>query len=206
MHQVLKDSLASHINLSAEQWAYVFGLFKPKIAKKGELLLEKGKIARHIYFVTKGCLRIFLVDADGQESTRLLIFEGMFGTAFPSLILRQLSAAAIQSIEAAELLIIGYNDFQVLLETIPAWEKMYRIILEKGYIDSILRIESLISMGAKERYNMLMEKNPKMVQRLPAKVVADYLGISQETLSRLKSKEVRKSGKSVSPKDRDSEN
>jgi len=194
MLQVLKNSLADSISLSDEQWDFVFSHFKSKTTKRNEILLEKGKISQYIYFVVKGCLRIFLIGDDGQESTRILIFEGMFGTAFPSFVLRQPSAAAVQSIEASEILIISYHDFHKLLDTIPGWERMYRIVLEKGYIDSIQRIESLISMDARERYNILMEKNPKLIQRLPNKIVADYLGISQETLSRLKgSPKVRKS-------------
>jgi CRP-like cAMP-binding protein len=196
MHEILKSSLANYISLTDEQWTFVLRHFKPKTTKRNEILLEKGKTGQYIYFVVKGCLRIFLVNDDGQKSTRMLIFEGIFGTAFPSFVLRQPSAAAIQSIEASNLLQISYQDFQTLLEKIPGWEKMYRIILEKAYIESILRIESLISMDSKERYNILMEENPKLIQRLPGKIIADYLGISQETLSRLKSKEVRKSGKS----------
>jgi CRP/FNR family cyclic AMP-dependent transcriptional regulator len=195
MHEILKSSLANYISLTGEQWTFVLRHFKPKVTKRNEILLEKEKTGQYIYFVVKGCLRIFLVNDDGQESTRMLIFEGTFGTAFPSFVLRQPSAAAIQSIEASNLLQISYQDFQTLLDKIPGWEKMYRIILEKAYIESILRIESLISMDSKERYNILMEENPKLIQRLPGKIIADYLGISQETLSRLKSKEVRKSGK-----------
>ena len=194
MHQILKNSLADKISLSDEQWAFVFSLFKSKTTKRNELLLEKGKVSQYLYFVVKGCLRIFLIDDNGNESTRFLIFEGRFGTAFPSFTLRQPSAAAIQSIEASEILMISYQDYQTLLNVVPGWERMTRIGLELDYIDSIVRIESLISMDAKERYNILMEKNPKLIQRLPNKIVADYLGISQETLSRLKSSpKVRKS-------------
>jgi len=199
MHEILKNSLADKISLSDEQWAFVFSLFKSKTTKRNELLLEKGKVSQYLYFVVKGCLRIFLIDDKGNESTRFLIFEGRFGTAFPSFTLRQPSAAAIQSIEASEILMISYQDYQTLLDVVPGWERMTRIGLEMDYIDSIVRIESLISMDAKGRYNILMEKNPKLIQRLPNKIVADYLGISQETLSRLKiSPQVRKSG---SPKE-----
>ena len=70
----------------------------------------------------------------------------------------------------------------------PGWETMTRINLERAYIDAIERIESLITMDARERYDILLKQNPQIVQRLPNKFVADYLGISQETLSRLKSK------------------
>jgi CRP/FNR family cyclic AMP-dependent transcriptional regulator len=188
MHQILKNTLAAGISLSEEQWAFVAERFKPKTTKRNELLLEKGKVSQYLYFVVKGCLRIFLTGDEGQESTRFLIFEGRFGTAFPSFVLRQPSAASIQSIEASELLMISYPDFQLLLDEVPGWERMHRRALERDYIDSILRIESLISMDSKERYNILMANNPRLIQRLPNKIVADYLGISQETLSRLKSK------------------
>jgi len=199
MHEVLKNILSAQINLTEEQWAFVLSRIKSKKAKRGEILLEKGEVSRHLYFVVKGCLRIFLIDDAGSESTRFLIFDGRFGTAFPSFTLQQPSAAAIQSIEASDLLMIHYNDYQTLLNDVPGWERMTRLGLERDYIDSILRIESLISMDARQRYRMLMEKYPKLIQRLPNKIVADYLGISQETLSRLKnSPKVRNS---ESPKD-----
>jgi CRP-like cAMP-binding protein len=188
MHEVLKNSLAGKIKLSDEQWAFVFSCFKTKKTKRNEILVEKDSICQYLYFVVKGCLRIFLIDDDGNESTRFLVFEGTMGTAFPSFILRQPSVASVQSIEASELLMISYPDYQMLLDTIPGWERMTRIDLEMSYIDAIVRIESLISMDAKERYHILMKNNPKLIQRLPNKIVADYLGISQETLSRLKAR------------------
>ncbi len=187
MNEILKDILSAQIDLSDEQWAFVLARIKAKKAKRNELLLEKGEVSRYLYFVVKGCLRIFLIDDAGNESTRFLIFDGRFGTAFPSFTLQQPSVAAIQSIEASDVLMIHYNDYQTLLNEVPGWERMTRLGLERDYIDSILRIESLISMDARQRYKILMEKNPKLIQRLPNKIVADYLGISQETLSRLKS-------------------
>ena len=191
MHEVLRNTLSPGVNLTEEQWAAVFKCYKPKTTKRNEILLEKGKVSQYLYFVVKGCLRIFLTDDNGQEATRFLIFEGSFGTAFPSFALRQPSSASIQSIEPSELLMINHSDYQLLLDTIPGWERMNFIGLQQDYIDAIVRIESLITMDAKERYDILMKKNPKIIQRLPNKFVADYLGISQETLSRLKSKKDR---------------
>jgi CRP/FNR family cyclic AMP-dependent transcriptional regulator len=188
MHEVLKNSLADKIKLSDEQLVFVLGCFKMKKTKRNEVLLEKGEVAQYLYFVAKGCLRIFLVDNDGNESTRFLVFEGTMGTAFPSFITRQPSVASVQSIEASELLMISHHDYQTLLDTVVGWERMTRIDLERSYIDAIVRIESLISMDARERYHILMKNNPKLIQRLPSKIVADYLGISQETLSRLKAR------------------
>jgi len=186
MHDILRNYLAQSINLTEEQWAFVLNCCKPKITKRNEILLEKGKVSQYMYFVIKGCLRIFLIDDEGQEATRFLIFEGRFGTAFPSFTLRQPSAAAIQTIEPSELLMISHADYQALMDTVPGWERMTRLGLQMDYIDAIVRIEGLITMDAKQRYDTLMKQNPRLIQRLPGKIVADYLGISQETLSRLK--------------------
>jgi CRP-like cAMP-binding protein len=163
MFDLLQAYLTKHISLTDEELAVFCSKFRVKTTKRSEILLEGGSICRNMHFVNKGCLRIYLVDENGRESTRFLIPEGRFGTAFPSFILQ-------------------------LPEILPRWEQIYRMNLERDYIDAILRIESLITMDAKERYALLMANSPGLIQRLPSKIIADYLGISQETLSRLKSK------------------
>ncbi|HTD98117.1 MAG TPA: Crp/Fnr family transcriptional regulator [Mucilaginibacter sp.] len=188
MYQALKNYLAKHIEITDEELTSFCSKFKSKITKRNEVLLKGGSICRHMFFVNKGCLRVYLVDKEGRESTRFLVPEGRFGTAFPSFILQEPSQAYIQSIEPSEILLLTYLDFRELPNILPGWEKLYRINLEHDYIASIKRIESLITMSAKERYELLMKNNPELIQRLPSKIIADYLGISQETLSRLKSK------------------
>ncbi|NCD71878.1 Crp/Fnr family transcriptional regulator [Mucilaginibacter agri] len=188
MHPALQKYLEGKLKLSPEHEALVGNCFKPKFTKRNEVLLQKGDIARHLYFVVKGYLRVFLTSEDGNESTRFLIFEGNMGTAFPSYILQQASVATIQSPEPSELLTLSYHDRERLLKEVPGWETMYRISIEQAYIESIQRIESLITMDAKDRYNLLLESQPELIKKLPSKIIADYLGISQETLSRLKSK------------------
>jgi CRP-like cAMP-binding protein len=162
--------------------------FRLKITKRNEIMLSAGDVCPYVYFVNSGCLRIYMLDVNGKESTRFLVTEGRFGTAFPSFTLQEPSLAYVQSIEPTEALYINYHDFRELLDSIPSWERVYRINLERDYIASIKRIESLITMDATQRYKQLMETSPTLIQRLPNKIIADYLGISQETLSRLKSK------------------
>ncbi|MGN6398185.1 MAG: Crp/Fnr family transcriptional regulator [Mucilaginibacter sp.] len=183
----LRKALSVNLSVTDEQWATISGFYKPLTARRNEILLEKGKISQYMYFIAKGCLRILLIDDAGQEATRFLMFEGQMGTAFPSFVLKQPSKASIQCVEPSEMLVIGYNDYQRLIDEMPGWETMTRLNLERAYIDAIERIESLITMDARERYDILLKQNPIIVQRLPNKIVADYLGISQETLSRLKS-------------------
>jgi CRP/FNR family cyclic AMP-dependent transcriptional regulator len=188
MHPALKVYLEGKLDLSPQDEQLVSRCFKSKFASRNEILVAKGTVVRYLYFVVKGCLRVFLSDEDGSESTRFLVVEGRFGTAFPSFILQQPSVASIQSLEPSELLTLSYEDRLTLYKQVPGWETMDRIGLELDYIASIQRIESFITMDAKTRYEILRQTNPELVRRLPAKIIADYLGISQETLSRLKAK------------------
>jgi CRP-like cAMP-binding protein len=188
MFDQLKACLGKYIDITDEELSVFYSKFRLRTTRRNEILLEGGSICRNIYFVNEGCLRIYLADGHGRESTRFLIPEGRFGTAFPSFILQQPSKAWIQSIQPGEVLILSYESFRELPGILPRWEQIYRMNLERDYVDAIYRIESLITMNAKERYALLMAGNPGLIQRLPSKIIADYLGISQETLSRLKSK------------------
>ena len=188
MHPALKKHLEGKVELSADQEAFVVNCFTQKFTERNEILIPAGTVANYVYFVVKGCLRIFLTNDEGRESTRFLIFEGRMGTAFPSFILRQPSVAAVQSPERSELLVLSFENRELLNKNIPGWETMERKGLEIGYIEAIQRIENFIIADSKERYDLLMKNNPEMIQRLPSKIIADYLGISPETLSRLKSK------------------
>jgi CRP/FNR family transcriptional regulator, cyclic AMP receptor protein len=186
MHPALKKYIG--ISLSPAQEELVDSCFIAKSTERNEVLVPAGTVARHIYFVIKGYLRIFLLNEDGMEFTRYLIFEGKMGTAFPSFALKEPSVATVQSPEPSEILMMNYENRELLINSIPGWETMERIALEREYIASIRRIESLITKDSKERYNLLMNDNPEMIKRLPSKIIADYLGIAPETLSRLKSK------------------
>jgi len=188
MQPAVQKLFGENYAFSIEEEKLINSCFKPLTAGRNEILLKEGVVAQHMYLVVKGCLRVFLSDEFGNESTRFLIFEGRIGTAFPSFILKQPSTAAIQSLGPSELLTLSYNDREKLMKVLPAIETQFRRGLELDYIDSIQRIEGLITMDAKTRYHELLAKNPHIVQKLPSRIVADYLGISQETLSRLKSK------------------
>ncbi|MBL6446103.1 Crp/Fnr family transcriptional regulator [Fulvivirga sp. 29W222] len=184
---LLKDKLLSEERFKADQIKTLLSYFQPVITEKGELLLHKGQTSKHLYFVNKGCLRVFCIQPDGKESTRFFAFKGQFGTAFPSFIKQDVSIALIDTVEKSELLKIHHHDFQRLLSSVPGWESLYRKELEHNYVESILRIESFVTMNATERYRRILKHEPHLINRLPNRIIASYMGISQETLSRLKS-------------------
>jgi CRP-like cAMP-binding protein len=188
MYELLRKSLSSQAELTDEQFDQICKKFRFRKAARNEILVHAGEICPYIFFVNKGILRVFLLDEDGKEYTRFLMFEGKFGTAFPSFVLQEPSLASVQSLEHSEILYLGRKDWMDFIDNVPGWAKAYRMSIERDYIASIKRIESLIALNAKQRYEQLMADQPEMIQRLPAKIIADYLGISQETLSRLRAK------------------
>ncbi len=120
--------------------------------------------------------------------TRRIIFENAFSTTLVGFITRKPSKEYTQALEPTTLLYITRDDFYTLLKDVPEWEKFYRLYLEYAYVNNTNRLMSFITLDASERYRQLLEENPEIVLRLPNRIVASYLNVSPETLSRLKSK------------------
>lgn len=188
MKEQLADYIQNKITVSREELEIILSYFKHLKLKKNELLLLQGQISQQTFFVCNGCLRIYFNSEDGQEATRYFAFENQFATALVSFITSEPSEEFIQAIEPSEILYISHSDFHFLLETIPSWEKFYRLYLEKAYVNNTNRLMSFLTQDAAEKYKQLLAENPGIKKRLPNKSVASYLNISQETLSRLKSK------------------
>lgn len=188
MHEQLTKFIKDKIAISKEDLEIILPHFKPASVKKNEFLVSHGEFGQQLFFVKKGCIRIFFINEEGQESTRFLAFENHFASALVSFITESSSMEYVQALENSELLYINRSDFFSLLETHPIWEKFYRHYLEFAYVTNTNRLMSFITMDAKTRYENLLKERPIVVKRLPNKVVASFLNISQETLSRLKSK------------------
>ncbi|WP_343693717.1 Crp/Fnr family transcriptional regulator [Chitinophaga sp.] len=188
MYEQLTHFINNQIDVSDDELKIILSSFKPLKAKKNEYLVTHGQISQRMFFVGKGCLRIFFINDDGQDATRHFAFESQFATALVSFVTGEPSEEFIQATEHAELLYITHKDFYHLLTRIPQWEKFYRHYLEYAYVNNTKRLMSFLTQDATKKYRQLLDENPIVVKRLPNKIVASYLGISQETLSRLKSK------------------
>jgi len=188
MQEQLATYIKNRISVSEEELSSILSFYKPLQLKKQEILMGEGDPSRRMFFVVKGCLRVFFIKEDGTEVARRIVFENNFSTTLVGFITGKPSLEYTQALEPTVLLYITRDDFYSLLETIPQWEKFYRQYLEYAYVNNTNRLMSFITQDAAERYRQLLEECPQIVQRLPNKVVASYLNISPETLSRLKSK------------------
>jgi CRP-like cAMP-binding protein len=188
----MKDSLARYIQkkvkMSDEDLQIILSYFKSRTVKKKEILLHEGDLSNRMYFVVKGCLRIYFIKDVGTEVTRRIIFENDSSSSMVSFITQNRSKEYIEAVMDSELLYMDRKDFYHLVETLPVWEKFYRHQLEYAYVINTNRLMSFITNDATERYLLLLKENPEIIKRLPNRLVANYLNITQEGLSRLKSK------------------
>lgn len=187
-----KEQLAAYlrtiIDLTPAQLALVLSLFEPSRHPRHALLLQAGQVNQYMSFIGRGVLRIFFIRDDGQEATRHLAFEQQFITSLASFITQEPSHEYVQTLEAADLLRISRKNFYYLLECLPAWEKFFRHYLENAYLSNLRVYQREITKDAEQRYQELLAVNPQVVLRLPNKMVASYLNMSPETLSRIKAR------------------
>jgi len=154
---------------------------------KGELLITEGKICHSLYFLEKGCLRGFY-NLDGKEVTYWFAFENNFVTSFFSFITRKPGMENIQLMEDCTLWAITHQHLQELYSKHADMERLGRIMHERYYVMLEERFVNNHFKEARERYEHLLTTAPHILQRVPLGYIASYLGITQETLSRIRNK------------------
>lgn len=178
----LLDSLAI---LKEESKKAFIGKFRSKTFPKKHHLLREGQIARHLYYVAKGCAREYYYK-DGREINNWFVFENEFLTCTSSFLGQKESFESIQLLEDSELLVISYEDLQVLYSRYPDINTLGRILVEKYFIWLEERNIFMKSSSAKEKYDFLMKEEPHIIQRIPLGHIASFLGVTLETLSRIR--------------------
>jgi CRP-like cAMP-binding protein len=185
------ETLFNHIGQYCQLGAAAMkslGLVLQKVElPKGAYLLTEGKICQHVHFLEKGCLRGFY-NLDGKEISHWFAFENNFVTSFYSFITRKPCVENIQLMEDCTLWAISYENLQMLYSRHTDMERLGRIMHEQYYVMLEERFVSNHFKEARERYENLVTNAPHIIQRVPLGYVASYLGITQETLSRIRNK------------------
>lgn len=163
----------------------------PRTARNKELLLKAGAVCKYIYFVKKGILRGFIKQGN-KEVTTWITAENELVTAIPSLNKQCTSKEYIQAMEDCELLALSYEDLETLYKEYPEFNITVRKLLQKYYEDAEGRAFVVRLTKAEDRYNYFLDKYPHLAHRVPLKYIASFLGVAQETLSRVRKKALRK--------------
>jgi len=160
-------------------------IMKRKSCAKKEIIHKEGTICHHLFLIEKGVARAFYYK-EAKDITAHFALENEVITAIDSFIQRKSSRYTIELLEDSDIIAISHQDLHQLLQEKPHYEKYTRIFLEQVYIELAERIEDLLFHNAKQRYDKLIKKSPNLIQRIDLQYIASYLGITQETLSRIR--------------------
>lgn len=186
MFELLHQKINEVIPVSETEFEFCKTLFKPKKLRKKRFLLGEDEVCKYIAFVEKGLLRSFVIDGKGTEHIMQFSLEGWWVSDLSSFLTGEASRYNIEALEDCELLMITKASWDLLLERIPAFERFFRILVENNLIVTQRRLIAAFSDSAEEKYHKLVEHFPLILQRVPQHMIASYLGISRETLSRVR--------------------
>ena len=161
-------------------------IIKTETFPKGTLLLKEGEVCRNIFFVEKGCLRFFFYDQAGKDITHSFVFEGEFITEIDSIFNFKPSEFYIETIEDCVLNTFMPTSMLSISRDFPKFEQFKEVMLTQALIKMGERIKDLQLRDAKSRYNHLISKHPDVLFRAPLGHIATYLGITQQSLSRIR--------------------
>lgn len=154
---------------------------------KNSTLLAAGQMANHLYFVKAGVVRSFRI-VDGQDVTRWFSLSNQFAVSYNSFFQRQPSNESLVTVSDVSLISISYASLQHLFHQDPIWMGLGLKFLGQYYISTLNSHLSLQTQSAAERYRSLLDKHPDIIHKVPLGQIASFLGMSQPTLSRLRSR------------------
>jgi len=182
----LQNAITAISPLSAESMDAFHQSWKHWSVKKDHLLLKENTVSDYIYFIEKGVTRIYYYK-NGKEITEWIALDGQFFLSITSFFQRTPSHLIIQTIEPSEVLGIHHDDFMKLADKYHDIERLLRKMVTSSLILSQVRMDSIQFESAQQRYERILQTTPQIVQRVPLTYIASFLGITLETLSRIRS-------------------
>ncbi len=186
MFELLQQKVNELIEVSEEEFNFCRTLFTPRKIRKRQYLLQEGDVNRYQVFVEKGILRSYKIDEKGNEHILQFAQEGWWISDLFSFFTEEPSAFNIDALEDAEVLLINRTNWEMLLRDVPQFERYFRILLQNHLIATQRRLMVTISESAEEKYLKFLAAYPDCMQRVPQHMIASFLGITRETLSRLR--------------------
>ena len=173
-------------SLSDDKLALILPLLKKKVFKKGEIVVNAGEVCTEAYFITKGLMRTFYQIPNGSQKTYVIAGEHNIFTEHSSFISQKPTVDYVEALEDTEVLSFRYVDLIELYANCHEWEMVGRIVSDVNFIVAKNRLRSLMNDDAPTRYRKFLKSYQNMLSRIPQHIVASYLGITPQSLSRLK--------------------
>jgi CRP-like cAMP-binding protein len=188
----LKTYLEKRMPISDDLFEKIAALFIQRRLKKGDFLQQAGDVSKYGFFVASGCLRSYVIDNKGKEHIVQFATDDWWMSDMKSLTTGQPSLYFMDAIENSDVLFIDVPSFKKLTDLVPDFNKAYQAGVQKNTQAKDQRIIASLSASAEERYLEFIKTYPTIVSRVPQHMVASYLGISPETLSRVRRSIVKK--------------
>lgn len=186
------QNISKHISLTQEE-EFLF-LSKTQILnyKAKTVILHSGEICKHSYFVNNGLLRSFNINDNIVEHVLHFACEGWWIGDMYSLISQKPGNLFIEVLEDAEVVLLSKENQEQLFIEIPKLERFFRILTENSLVSNQERLMDNLSLAAEERFEKFCKKYPSLIQKVPQKQIASYIGVTPEFFSKMKSKMLRK--------------
>lgn len=184
MFDLFFQKLSEKITISEADKEIFKSLLIPKKIRRKQYLLQEGDVCKYTAFVEKGALRSYTIDEKGGEHIIQFAVEGWYIADLYSFITGEPATNNIDAIEDSELLLISKAAQEELMKKLPQYEKFIYLQMQGAYVALQRRLTAMISMTTEEKYTNLLNTYPNIVQRVPQHMVASYLGLTPETLSR----------------------
>ena len=173
--------------LSEEEWLVFEEKLTIQTLKRGKLLTRQGEVCNQVSFINKGLVRFFYT-IDGKEINTGFVPANEYIAQYDSFLTRQPASGNIDALEDCELINLSYNDMQALYQSNPVFEKFGRKVAEMLFIMISSQTTMLLTLTPEERYQSVIQNAPYIIQRVPQYMIASYIGITPEHLSRLRKK------------------
>ncbi len=186
MYDLFFENFHKKAPLTGAEQEIIKKFLTPKKLRKKQYLLQEGDVCKSIAFVEKGALKAYSVDESGDESIIQFALEGWTISDLYSFLTGEPATYNIEALEDSELVLISKPAHEELLKTMPAYETYTRMQITGAYLAMQKRLTSVLSLSPEERYTNLTALYPDIVQRVPQHMIASYMGLKPETLSRVR--------------------
>ena len=191
MEELIKK-IKNRINLSSEAEEYLISISKEKVIPKGSILIREGQTVKKIYFVKDGCLRSYCTDKNGKEHTLQFAIKNWWISDYIAIHNNESATLTVECLKESTVIEFNAKKIDGILSLFPEYEPFQRYILERHVVSLHKRILNQLQLTASERYDLFIEHYPNIEQSTRNYHIASYLGITQESLRRIRVEKAKK--------------
>jgi len=186
MFELLHRHIEKRTHLTPEEFTRCTGFFAPRTVRKRQFLLQAGDVCRHLAFVNNGCLRVYTVDQRGDEHIIQFAIADWWASDLHSYLSGRPATYSIDALQDTDVLLLERSARDKLFESVPPMERFFRLLQEANYIATHKRIDASLSASAEERYLTFLATYPALVEQISQNQIASYLGVTPQSLSRIR--------------------